>query len=89
MPSIKVNNINIFYNEVGSGEPLILIMGLGADNLLWEKHIDKCKEKFRCIAIDNRDAGQSDKPEGPYTTYEMAELTLNRVNTSQDTAQIY
>ena len=72
MPSVKTNGIELFYQERGSGSPLILIMGLGADGLAWEEHVRAYEKHFRCILIDNRGAGRSDKPEGPYTTKEMA-----------------
>ena len=72
MPVIKSNGININYNEYGVGEPLLLIMGLGAPGITWEKHIEEYKKHFRCIAPDNRGAGESDKPAGDYTTDQMA-----------------
>ena len=72
MPMIKCNEINISYEERGSGLPLILIMGLSARGAFWEEHILEYEKHFRCIIIDNRGAGDSDKPEGPYSTATMA-----------------
>lgn len=80
MPDIKINGINIHYEEVGSGPLLILIMGLGADGSLWEQHVHDYKKHFRCIMPDNRGAGRSDKPEGPYTTRQMAEDIIGLMN---------
>ena len=73
MPVIKSNGINISYSECGSGEPLLLLMGLGAPGSVWEKHVEEYKKHFRCIAPDNRGAGESDKPAGAYTTKQMAD----------------
>ena len=75
MPSITSNGIRIHYRERGSGEPLVLIMGLGAPGSLWEDHVAAYEKHFRCILMDNRGAGDSDKPEGSYTTRMMAEDT--------------
>ena len=72
MPIMKCNEINISYEERGSGLPLILIMGLSARGAFWEEHILEYEKHFRCIIIDNRGAGDSDKPEGPYSTAMMA-----------------
>jgi pimeloyl-ACP methyl ester carboxylesterase len=72
MPSVKSNGIRIHYEAEGTGEPLILIMGLGAPGSLWEDHVAAYRQHFRCILIDNRGAGDSDKPQGPYTTRMMA-----------------
>jgi len=73
MPSVMVNGVRIAYQEVGAGAPLLLIMGLGAPGALWEKHVEAYARHFRCILMDNRGAGESDKPQGPYTTSMMAD----------------
>jgi len=76
MPLIKTpdgTNINYTeYNGYGNSEPLLLVMGLGAPGSVWEKHINEYEKHFRCIAVDNRGAGGSDKPAGAYTTIQMA-----------------
>lgn len=73
MPKVRTNGIELYYEEIGSGEPLILIMGLGAEGSLWEDHVKEYELYFRCIIIDNRGAGQSDKPTGPYSIATMAD----------------
>ena len=72
MPEVNANGIELHYEERGSGEPLILLMGLGAPGSLWEDHAAAYEQHFRCILVDNRGAGESDKPAGPYTTRAMA-----------------
>lgn len=72
MPLVEANGININYEERGSGDPLILIMGLGADGPVWEEHVKEYEKHFRCILMDNRGVGKSDKPQGPYTSEIMA-----------------
>lgn len=73
MTTVKANGINIGYQERGSGEPLILVMGLGAPGAKWEPHIKAYEKHFRTIAMDNRGAGESDKPAvEAYNTAEMA-----------------
>jgi pimeloyl-ACP methyl ester carboxylesterase len=73
MPEVQTNGITMHYEERGSGEPLILIMGLGADGSVWEDHVKAYETHFRCILVDNRGAGRTDKPEGPYSTKMMAD----------------
>jgi len=75
MPKVISNGVKINYEERGAGDPLLLIMGLGAPGSLWEDHAAVYENHFRCILIDNRGAGESAKPEGPYTTRMMAEDT--------------
>ena len=76
MPEITANGIHLYYEERGRGDPLVLIMGLGADCSLWEEHVQAYEKHFRCILVDNRGAGRSDKPAGPYTPRMMAADTL-------------
>lgn len=70
------NGTRIYYQERGTGEPLILLMGFGADGDLWEKHVAVYERYFRCIILDNRGVGRSDAPKGPYTTAMMADDTV-------------
>jgi pimeloyl-ACP methyl ester carboxylesterase len=72
MPIAKNGDIEVFYETSGSGQPLVLIMGLGADHSVWEQHLAAYEERFHCLAIDNRGVGRSSKPSGPYSTAEMA-----------------
>ncbi|HEY7366011.1 MAG TPA: alpha/beta fold hydrolase [Methylomirabilota bacterium] len=75
MPKVRVGDIEMFYTAAGSGEPLILITGLGGDHLSWGFQVAALAERYRVIAFDNRGAGQTDAPDFPYTTRMMAEDT--------------
>ncbi len=73
MSLITCGNIKLNYEERGCGRPLVLIMGLSAPGAVWEEHVKAYEKHFRCIIVDNRGAGDSDKPEGPYSTAVMAD----------------
>ncbi len=74
MPKIKLpTGIEMAYTEIGSGEPLICIMGVTAPGAVWEAHATVWSQHFRCILGDNRGVGETDKPAGPYTTEMMAD----------------
>jgi 3-oxoadipate enol-lactonase len=75
MPKVRVGDIEMFYVEAGQGEPLVLIMGYGGDHLAWAFQVRALAERCRVITFDNRGAGQTDAPDGPYTTRLMAEDT--------------
>ena len=72
---MKEEATKISYEVRGEGEPLVLIMGLSARGAFWEDHVLEYEKHFTCIIIDNRGAGDSDKPNGPYTTKMMAHDT--------------
>ena len=75
MPTIQVNGIGIYYETRGEGEPLTLLMGLGTDISEWEGIIGWLARKYKVIAMDNRGAGRSDKPDEPYSIEMMANDT--------------
>ncbi|HKN12221.1 MAG TPA: alpha/beta fold hydrolase [Candidatus Binatus sp.] len=68
MPKIQVGELNLNYDVAGKGEPLLLIMGLGASSAQWDPElVAELARTFRVITFDNRDTGQSDKPDAPYS----------------------
>jgi pimeloyl-ACP methyl ester carboxylesterase len=80
MPIAKNGAVDVFYEITGNGEPLVLIMGLGADHTVWEKHLAVYEKNFRCIAIDNRGGGRSSKPDDVYGTADMADDVAAAMN---------
>jgi 3-oxoadipate enol-lactonase len=72
MPKVHANGIDIYYEIAGSGEPLLLIAGLGYGLWQWHKVVPGLAERFQVIAFDNRGAGGTDKPDGPYTVQMLA-----------------
>ncbi len=72
MPFIQSNGINIAYEINGTGKPLVLITGVGYGKWFWHKVVPGLAKDFQVITFDNRGAGNSDKPDGPYTVPMMA-----------------
>ena len=69
----KVNGIDIYYEIHGSGEPLLLIEGLGYSAWMWYKQIPTLSEQYKVIVFDNRGAGNTDKPDSEYSIEIMAD----------------
>ena len=72
MPHQTVNDIKIYYEEKGTGEPLLLLDGLAFPMDLWFAQIEELSKDFRVIAMDNRGIGRSDKPDDVYSMELMA-----------------
>jgi pimeloyl-ACP methyl ester carboxylesterase len=72
LPHQTVNGIQIYYEEKGKGEPLILINGLAFPMDLWFAQIEELSKDFRVIALDNRGIGRSGQPDEEYSIAMMA-----------------
>lgn len=73
MPKIKANNITMNYDQQGTGEPLILIPYLAADHACYAFQVAEYAKHFTCISLDLRGTGETDKPEGVYSTELLAD----------------
>src|SRR5215467_4932130 len=67
MPNVKVNDITMHYEQQGSGEPLVLIPYLAADNACYAFQVAEYAKHFTCYSVDLRGTGESNKPEGTYS----------------------
>jgi pimeloyl-ACP methyl ester carboxylesterase len=73
MPYVPTRDIITYYEEAGSGEPLVLIRGLGSDLQAWAPQLPILAKHFRVIVYDNRGAGRTGAPDKPYSIAGMAD----------------
>jgi 3-oxoadipate enol-lactonase len=74
MTQITVGDININYKIQGSGEPLLMIMGLSFSLLDWgKKFTELLAQHYQLILFDNRDAGLTSQFPRPYSIVDMAD----------------
>jgi 3-oxoadipate enol-lactonase len=76
MPTIKVNDINIYYETYGQGEPLVFVAGFSGDHSFCQHIIKNYSNNYQVIVFDNRGIGKSDYPDYAYTTEMMADDTV-------------
>jgi len=76
MPFTEACDKRLHYEVHGEGEPLLLVMGLGADSLAWALQIQPFAERYQAIVFDNRDVGRSEQVEDDYEISDMADDTL-------------
>lgn len=73
MAYLKVGDISTYYEIHGQGEPLLLIMGLGGHTLDWGWVLPQLLARYyQIIMFDNRGAGRTQQPSGPYSIAQMA-----------------
>jgi non-heme chloroperoxidase len=86
MPYISVGkensgSIDIYYEDHGSGKPVVLIHGWPLSGASWEKQVPVLLEAgYRIITYDRRGFGKSSRPTSGYDYDTMAE-DLNRLMT--------
>lgn len=73
MPKIPAGDIELYYEEHGTGAPLLLIPGFGTGLWIWFKQLAAFSKEFRTIAFDPRGIAQSDAPDAPVTIRMIAD----------------
>lgn len=73
MPTFSRNAFTTYYEDTGSGEPVVLICGLSADLQVWRLQVPELAKTHRVVAYDNRGAGRTDAPDEQYSIAQMAD----------------
>jgi pimeloyl-ACP methyl ester carboxylesterase len=72
MPLCPLTHAELFYDEKGRGEPVVFLNGLSGDRLYWRGQLRAFSKKYHCLAVDNRDVGQSSYAAAPYSLRDLA-----------------
>lgn len=73
---VRAGDITMNCRMLGSGHPLLLIMGYGSTMNLWEPRLlDRLAERYRLIVFDNRGIGGSETGTLPFSIGQFAEDT--------------
>ena len=83
MPTLNVNDVTLYYECYGEGEPLVFIAGFASDHVTWLHLLPIFSQHFQVILFDNRGAGRSSVPNYPYTIDMMADDVYQLCQTLQ------
>lgn len=73
MPTTRVGDLNMHYEVLGDGPPLLMVMGLASSLMDWGSVVPaRLAGNRKVILFDNRGAGRTDHPAGPYTMPQLA-----------------
>jgi pimeloyl-ACP methyl ester carboxylesterase len=70
--TVQVSNIEMYYEEYGTGKPLLLLHGFGGCTQNWHPFTEKLAEHYKLIVVDLRGHGHSTNPENKFTHQEAA-----------------
>jgi pimeloyl-ACP methyl ester carboxylesterase len=70
--TVRINNIEMYFEEYGVGKPLVLLHGFGGCAQNWHPFTAKLSERQRLIVVDLRGHGHSTNPENKFTHREAA-----------------
>jgi pimeloyl-ACP methyl ester carboxylesterase len=72
MPFIDLDTgIRMHYRDCGKGKPILFVPGLTANVDTWNYQVLALHDRYRCVCVDMRGHGDSDKPASDYTYDEM------------------
>lgn len=73
MPHATINGVELFYEESGRGEPILFHHGYTGSHDSWPPVIARLDDRYRCIMLDSRGAGDSARPDDGYTLAQFAQ----------------
>lgn len=65
MPTARVNGVRLYYEEAGSGPPLLFVHAFPVGRRVWEAQLPVFARRYRAIAYDCRGFGRSEAPRDP------------------------
>ena len=73
MPTVKVGDINLYYEQYGDGDPVVFAHAFLDNCSVWKAQIPALARKHTVIVYDHRGHGKSEKPRGDYSVQTLAE----------------
>jgi len=72
MPKVKVNDIEMYYEIHGEGEPLLMLHGITGSTQMWNNYVNDYKQHFQLIIPDLRGHGKSTNSSKEFTAKQSA-----------------
>ncbi len=84
------DGVEIYFERAGEGPPVLLVMGLGMNATGWWRTVGVLAREFTVLSFDNRGAGRSGRPAGPYSVAQMADDAVAVLDAAGvDSAHVY
>lgn len=73
MARLKLNDIELYYELIGRGKPVMLIAGLASDSQSWLPIVESLSAQFQVILLDNRGVGRTQPHSAASSIEQMAD----------------
>lgn len=73
MPRAPINGTELYYEVHGEGPPVLFHHGYTGSHDSWEEVVPRLRDRYRCILMDCRGAGDSAHPESGYSIRQYAD----------------
>jgi pimeloyl-ACP methyl ester carboxylesterase len=78
---LNIEGVTLHYEERGSGKPFVMVHGFGGSTFSFRYQLDELSHDYRCIAIDLKGFGYSERVKGgDYSLTEQARLVLRALD---------
>ena len=80
---LDLGDLTLCYQEVGQGDPVIILPGLGTSIDFWQLNVPSLAEHFHVLAMDLPGFGKSDKPDASYDLLWLSRQVLAFMDAKQ------
>jgi len=77
---LDINDARIYYEQLGTGECVILIHGFAMDRRIWDMQFSVFAQRFRVVRYDLRGFGKSDLPKAQYSTLDDLRVMMDQLD---------
>src|SRR5882724_329978 len=81
MPTVSIGDAEIYCEDTGRGEPLLLVPGLSGRGSFWASQVADFSRDFRVVVHDHRGTGRSTHSRIRYSVEQMADDVLRLMDT--------
>jgi pimeloyl-ACP methyl ester carboxylesterase len=76
MPLLESQGVQIYFDDVGAGEPIVLGHSFLCSGEMWAPQVERLAGRFRLINVDLRGHGRSGQADEPFTLYDVVQDTV-------------
>jgi pimeloyl-ACP methyl ester carboxylesterase len=80
MPKIESQGVELFYETRGEGPPIVFHHAHTGTHAVWDEVVARLCDRHRCVSLDARGVGQSDRPEHGYGIEQLASDVVGLVD---------